>query len=357
MAMLNILKKCVQFSFYTNIYRSFSRKLLLNSSGKMQTAFVYMNDGEDYLKLSFPYRDAVINKKEMIFQRPTNEPLETTFGRVMLKITGLHEKKDKRKKRKNTECSVGVKPDSLPMKIVSEGLEICSHTLNSDAWKSNSLFILGNSAYKINVNPPTVLSIKLPTEIMAGLPVIPYVQLKHASIENSSFVWYKSEMCVEDKDRTGKDSNKTKTDYSNVNWIPITTGYVYNAKNDDVGHLLRVVCYPKLKDEEIECVSDEAIGKTPIGAGPDSCPYHSRQEFTKGKSDDKRYACRDCSLSCASWLDERLNAFQLLKLTYFLRNNERKRYTICSHCLIQSSRFLVASSDLLNMSSRLICFF
>ncbi|KAG1650114.1 2',5'-phosphodiesterase 12 [Nymphon striatum] len=273
--------------FYTS--RTHFGKSIPRSSGKMQTAFVYVNDSDNILKLSFPYTDHVINKNRLLFQRPSNEPLETTFSRILLKIGGLHDRKNKKRKKTHAESEQNVKSISLPMKLVHEELDICGTTLNCDAWKSNSLFTIGDSKYVIHVNPPTVLSIKLPTEIMAGFPVVPYAQLQHATIENSSFVWYKSEMCVEDRDRTGKDSKKENIDRTKIKWIPLVTGYMYNVKNDDVGHLLRVVCYPKLRDGEIECVHDEAVGKNPVGAGPDSCPYHIRQEFTKEKCDNKSF--------------------------------------------------------------------
>ena len=49
---------------------------------------------------------------------------------------------------------------------------------------------INSHVYTIYVNPPLVTHMSLPTRIMTGFPIIPYVTFENACMENTLFTWY-----------------------------------------------------------------------------------------------------------------------------------------------------------------------
>lgn len=53
---------------------------------------------------------------------------------------------------------------------------------NIEAWVENSVLVVGSAWYRVCVNPPTVLALKLPKFAMTDCPLVPEVRFSHMAI-------------------------------------------------------------------------------------------------------------------------------------------------------------------------------
>lgn len=254
------------------------------SLNKMDTATVRINSGDKCLNITFRYGDKLIPERQFNFRRSPDESIKDSFYRITANLNKCYDKKKKKLKRKNDGALSSYSDISPPKVSMSkDGEDLSEDTLNSDAWNEMTLLNIGETTFKIEVNPPTIQSMKLSSDIMSGFPVHPCVDLEFANFNDSKFVWYKSKVNISEE---GKDKT-ISPELSNIKWLPLTTEPIYHTNNSDIGHMLRIVCFPRLGDREGK--RGEAVTEGVIGAGPGLCPYHGRHEHTKEKTLPDRY--------------------------------------------------------------------
>ena len=101
--------------------------------------------------------------------RCEDEPVSNALKRIELSIL------KKSRKRKSDKESV-----SLELKAclyTSKGDLIGGEVPNGTAWMEEGILQVGLDHYTVQVNPPSILSLKLPKCSMTGCPVIPEVSM------------------------------------------------------------------------------------------------------------------------------------------------------------------------------------
>lgn len=238
--------------------------------------FVKHLDAEEKLKIYFAYGE---KERNYIFMRPKEEILETTITRMKLKMVEVMSKKFYKKKKKvsKEETNENQNEISVLISLFKNGELVSGQVKNVDAWTENTLLNVNDSIYEVSVNPPTVLSISLPNNIMAGFPVYPKLELEYCSKEECSFTWYRSISKSDKSDLSSLDIHKIK----NENWVHLSEydSFFYMTREPDTGSYLRVSCIPKC-GEKIG-LEEATVSVKPVEAGPPRCPFEDRHEFTK----------------------------------------------------------------------------
>lgn len=99
------------------------------------------------------------------------------------------------------------------------------------------LLKLGSLYYCLDVNPPTVDAMSLPSNIMAGFLLYPnYLDLSYAELHHCVTRWYISEKAFEDH-------QAAKSSLNNIVWKELPAGFILHTTDDMVGKLIKVSSY------------------------------------------------------------------------------------------------------------------
>jgi 2',5'-phosphodiesterase len=133
----------------------------------------------------------------------------------------------------------------------------------------NVVIAINCQLYQLDIDPPTVRTLKLPTSIMAGYPVYPSkLEVEYCTTSQCEFIWYKSHAPVKIAPEDGSET-----------WIQVGTGLSYTTSNSDIGGWLKVKCIPTNSSKV--GLSECAISSQVVEAGPGDCPFEIRHHFTK----------------------------------------------------------------------------
>lgn len=125
------------------------------------------------------------------------------------------------------------------------------------------------SQYTILYNHPCINTILLPSSILAGFYVYPSkLELQYADKSESEFTWFKGKIPESKKEEQ-------------IEWHEIGNGFTYLVSADDIGHKLKVECTPKSLGKS--GVTESAISKNVVEAGPGVCSFEERHLFTEDK--------------------------------------------------------------------------
>lgn len=105
---------------------------------------------------------------------------EESLGKTLQRIALTAAKTEKgRKKKKSGHCSEEAAPIEARLLCGSDNSEIPEATSNSSAWVEGNVLAISDKRFVVQLNLPTVLSLKIPECIMTGSPVIPKVCPQH----------------------------------------------------------------------------------------------------------------------------------------------------------------------------------
>ena len=197
---------------------------------EMKKEVVVMHE-EDSPNVSLSFKLQNNNYERMFnLNRSTQENLNTVLTRIS---SNIQKKIDK--KRKKNEAASPVIPIDLKT-VTGESVDKNMTCYESFVTKADHHYLnIGELIYKLKLNPPTVQTVELPDNIMAGFPVYPKkFKIVNGSQEESVFQWYKSDV----KFRSDEEVKLLKK--SNINWVKMFLGYNCFTENDDVGRLLKV---------------------------------------------------------------------------------------------------------------------
>ncbi|XP_053203734.1 2',5'-phosphodiesterase 12-like [Panonychus citri] len=255
------------------------------------TALLSMEPDCDKMSLRFTYCHN-LNEKIFSLNRDKNESLAVAFSRLRLNLERFVNpitKKTKWTKQKNgsnqliDESKQDNQKKLLEIKLIVDGQTIDLNTPHSQAWKDNSILIIGDSNYKVLLNSPMVESVKLSNCLLTGYIVYPVIYFVNATINDCDYSWYRF------KSKSNCDSKKrqaaTIEDNDEIAKELISTGFIYHVKNEDIGHHLMVKITPKdtrLAGLEGSCVSDDVVN-----CGPVDCPFMERQKLTSTRTDSE----------------------------------------------------------------------
>ncbi|GFT17846.1 2',5'-phosphodiesterase 12 [Nephila pilipes] len=172
---------------------------------------------------------------------------------------------------------------------------------NSEAWPQASELIIGDVAYKVYYNPPTVKSLDLPDFIISGCPIRPHFILECASVSDSIFKWYRS--ISEENGKKLLNEGNTEIFMENERyWEKIHEGYMYFTCTSDIGCFLKVVCSPKQNDQIGPEYSVES--KAVVEVAPEKFPFEERQEHTTIFSDNLSIRCLSYNILAKMYVEE-----------------------------------------------------
>ena len=122
---------------------------------------------EEHLSLFY-----ILKGKKHNLRRPKQETLSKTLKRIC--ITATRPDKVKRGQRRHLQ-SRGNESPPIEAHLLAESQEVAEDTPNCEAWVDGRILVVGNVKFDVHVNPPTVLSLKLPRFIMTNCPAVPEV--------------------------------------------------------------------------------------------------------------------------------------------------------------------------------------
>jgi 2',5'-phosphodiesterase len=140
--------------------------------------------------------------------------------------------------------------------------------------KSNFTLNLDSIPFTVRFNWPWINTLTLPTSILAGFYVYPKLEIDHADINVSVFIWY----------RGGMPENKRE---DQIVWEEIGRGFSFLVRQEDIGFRLKVKAIPRSTDGLKEGPEVESIAKNEIQAGPGICPFETRHLFTMDRLSGK----------------------------------------------------------------------
>lgn len=199
--------------------------------------------------LQFPHN---IGNKIRTFNmnRRASEEISSVLCRVKTNLMSkLNTKQNKRAKNKPAaqaieeyttklfKVSVPLDVETIDFESVAlcdevDGARSCVDVFVTDA--EQHLLQLGAFYYRLEVNPPEVENISLPSNIMAGFVLYPnYLDLRHAKIRDCSTRWFTSE-------KVFTDYQVAKGEVRNLAWQEIHQGFVMTTTEEMIGKLIKV---------------------------------------------------------------------------------------------------------------------
>lgn len=233
-------------------------------STKMPIAVVRSIKEEDVLTISFTYEGK--NRK---MQRSKDEIVCKALTRIEVSL-----KKTKKAKRDNS-CDDSGNSEDGRASLWFKGELVNSNVTNDLAWRDEAILKIGDQTFSVQVNPPTVLSLGLPDNIMTGFPVLPSLNLEFADKQHCKYGWYKSTNHSEEQA-----SSVPATVSEVLNWEKVGDESLYTPSILDVGCFLKLVCTPGNASKLNEATSVVTSSVT-VAAGPGNCPFDARHMYTK----------------------------------------------------------------------------
>ncbi|KAK3085717.1 hypothetical protein FSP39_007770 [Pinctada imbricata] len=230
------------------------------------------NREEERMNISFEYGATGARPKTFSFDRLKSEEIQVAIQRMKKNITAkLSKKKKKSKKSEDVQSEEKMEEDSvdLPVSFEINGSKIEENSSIGQVCVPGAFLWVGEQKYEIEIDPPTVKTLKLPKNLMIGFPVYPKIDLENSELGDSKFIWHRVEQCK-------KSTVKTE----------VGKGFTYIPNSDDLGHSLSVTCTPKNGGRFGE--EETILSKETVGAGPGQCPFEVRHLFT---SEPSREGC------------------------------------------------------------------
>ncbi|XP_004527106.1 2',5'-phosphodiesterase 12 [Ceratitis capitata] len=245
---------------------------------KIEMDKVYLrNDGANQdLHISFRFTDEEMRvDRDFNFCRKMNENIDDALARIRNNIEKEINKKNKKGKKKSTDQTQEVAKCNLnmiPVEIVRSDLveKVENMTFEKLLAKCSDLKLrVMDKNFEIVYNMPWVLSLSLPTCILAGFRVYPSkVEIQFADRKNSVGNWYKAKKPSSGDMLRGAD------------WTHCGSGFHYDTDNSDIGYFLKFQLTPGNEAGQLG-PSVEQITKNEVQPGPGQCPFELRHSFTK----------------------------------------------------------------------------
>ena len=215
------------------------------------------------------------------FNRSQDDNIQQIKERITSNIDKEYQKRKKRiesknKKKENAQVPVEYK---LMVDLKQNNQPISSEVLFKSLLVMNDVTLsVNDTIYQLDVNPPLVISLKLPNSAMAGFNIYPTkLEVENCDVSHCEFVWFKSSPALPSVPNADSDSN----------WTITGNGMIYSVTNLDIGSWLKVKCIPKASEKE--GLPEVAITPKVVEAGPGPCPFEIRHQFTQERMDESGY--------------------------------------------------------------------
>lgn len=261
------------FYLLCKIFAIFTASSRVFCLSKMSLVTVFCLENEDFMTISFTHEG-----KQRKMQRPKAEPLEKCLNRMTLSIQ--NDKKDKKKKQKAIENSI---PSSC-VSLWNQGGKINEDTANIEAWKDGCELRIGERSLKVEVNPPAIARLSLPSHIMANFPISPKMELQFADVNHCIFEWFRS--------RIPSGGSASANPSMQTEWEKVGSDCFYKPSVSDIGCYIKLVCTAG-RCNKVSSIKSEVTSCIKVSAAPGICPFENRHLYTSKKlgTESFRLAC------------------------------------------------------------------
>lgn len=251
----------------SSVANSVSHKVKKCPTKTVMKAYIRTKN-EERVDIQFQYVDSNLGLDRWFnFNRSLDDSVQQIKERIIANIDKACQKYKKRKLKKNPTGDM----DEFKLDVeVMQNSEIIAPEVpcRKILTMPNVFIVVNGQSYHLDINPPTVKTLKLPNSIMAGYPVYPSkLEVEYCTVFDCEFLWFKTNELVD-----------MAPEAHSENWIQVGTGFSYTTSNCDIGNWLKVKCIPKTSSKIglPEC----AIASQVVEAGPGICPFEIRHNFT-----------------------------------------------------------------------------
>ena len=120
--------------------------------------------------------------------------------------------------------------ESVDVRVLHDGKMVDNELLNDSVWIEGATLQIDEECYNVELNIPTVSSLKLPKVIISGFPYFPKLKVEFIDLNCCEFTWYRElleEEAVSGKKKGGKNKE--------ISWERVHSGHTYVPSNDDIG--------------------------------------------------------------------------------------------------------------------------
>ncbi|KAF8774889.1 2' like protein [Argiope bruennichi] len=232
-------------------------------------------------------------------ERPKDEKVEETLTRIKLKAELHHKKEIIRQYYSASGRSIQNDiSKEIDVSLMQKDSVVDCNMPNIEAWSLASALNIGDIVYEVSYNPPTVKNLNLPEYILSGCAIRPNFFFECASLQESTFTWYRSTEANSINQLIDNDVIEENGKY----WKKIHEGYIYFTCTEDVGCYLKVVCTP-VQDGR-RGLESSVESKTVVEVAPDKFPFEERQENTNCFCEDDSIRCLTYNVLAKMYVEE-----------------------------------------------------
>lgn len=206
------------------------------------------------------------NGNLLLMNRRIDECLSSTLTRMISNFT-KKPKCSKRKRSSNTDQQQESEDEGPTILLTNpNGYEVSPDLHNCHAWAQGNILVIKDTRYIIEVNPPSVTEMSVPSCLLSGLRIHPTLSFEFAHPKSTKYSW-KRIFDDGQEERVGKRSHYTPTE-------------------NDIGCKLKLEVTPGFGErlgEMVKLVSTAVVQK-----GPEHCPYKDRQKLLHGHYSSSR---------------------------------------------------------------------
>lgn len=299
-----IFADCLQiFGFNCNVSRNFQLRCISRKFSSFvrptramnfpihRSNVLYIQIGDDLatVSLALRYRNTETSAFRTVFmKRSASENAADTLERLHSKLfpatKSMKRKSDAtsnenlgggwRSQEKNLPSTSNEHSGERSIRLLdtSSGVPVnAAGMVNLSAFVESHQLLIGETPYRISLNPVSVVKLRLETRCMIGMPVVPNFALSNGS-KGAQFYWYVSKLSSVSKtiDYDWKNSEPSIDDWTNVG-----TGFTFCPDASHIDKYLLVVCIPE-SSSEFDVVGQATVCKTSVQSAPTDCIFNDR---------------------------------------------------------------------------------
>ena len=114
--------------------------------------------------------------------------------------------------------------------VLHDGKIVDNELPNDNVWVEGATLQIDKECYNVELNVPSVTSVKLPEVIISGFPCFPKLKVEFIDLNCCELTWYRE--LLEKETVSGKEKGGKKRE---ISWERVHSGHTYVPSNDDIG--------------------------------------------------------------------------------------------------------------------------
>lgn len=256
----------------------------VDSDSRVSKAYVRRTRDPDGVEIRVRYVDQELGMDRWFcFNKPLDDPIHKILERMSTSIDRAS-RRFRKKKSKSTKLKGCLERNEMMVTLNQNDRPIDPTLAGQKLLElENVVMTINGSVFQLTVNPPMVLSVRLPSPAMAGFSIYPAkLELHNCGPLQCEFKWSKC--------RPASSTSATPSE----DWISLGSGMLYAVTTDHIGSWLRLECSPTSDEGLAGC----AVTLQPVEAGPGLCPFEKRHQFTQHRMDETGYSYYKALVVC-----------------------------------------------------------